>query len=485
MIDNLSLNPNVGYIEQSIRKKILFICDDIRTTSGVAGVAREIVLGTAHRYNWACIGGGINHPDKGKQLDLCQDTNNHANIKDAYVKLYPTDGYGSPEMVRALLELEKPDAILIFTDPRYFVWFLQMENEIRVKIPIFYLNIWDDLPAPLYNEPYYESCDLLMAISKQTYNINKIVLGEKAKNKILKYIPHGINTKFYFPIDKSHSKYNEFIQFKNNILNNKEYDFILLYNARNIRRKNTSDILLAWRLFCDKIGKEKSDKCALILHTQPIDEFGTDLFAVKELIGDKLNIIFSQERLGIEHMNYLYNLSDAVILASSNEGWGLSTTEGMIVGKMILGTVTGGIQDQMRFEDENGNWIEFNDEFCSNHFGKYKKCGEWAIPMFPDAISMVGSIPTPYIHDDRVDFRSIAKCIEECYNLGPEEIKRRGLKGREWALGDESRFTSDKMCESIMECIDLTFNTWKPRKKFLFSKVEDYPKKEIRHKLIY
>ena len=50
------------------------------------------------------------------------------------------------------------------------------------KIPIVYLNIWDDYPAPRYNEAFYESCDaLLMGISKQTVNINKIVLGEKAE----------------------------------------------------------------------------------------------------------------------------------------------------------------------------------------------------------------------------------------------------------------------------------------------------------------
>lgn len=475
-----------NYIPQHERKKILFICDDIRTTSGVAGIAREIVIGTAHRYNWACVGGSINHPEKGKQLDLAQDTNTFAGITDAYVKLYPADGYGTPEMIRALVELERPDAIMFFTDPRYFVWLFQLENEFRTKIPFIYLNIWDDLPAPLYNEPFYESCDTLMAISKQTFNINKIVLGEKAKNKILRYVPHGINTKFFFPVDKTHPKYNEYLDFKKRLLDNKEYDFVLLYNARNIRRKNTADIMVAWKIFCEKIGKEKAKKCALLLHTQPVDEYGTDLFAVKELLEeDYTNIIFSSDRIGIEQMNYLYNMSDATILISSNEGWGLSMTESLVVGKMIIGNVTGGIQDQMRFEDENGKWVEFNEEFCSNHFGTYKKCGEWALPVFPDAISMVGSIPTPYIHDDRVDFRTIAKVIEECYNLSPEERKTRGLKGKEWATGNEAKFTADQMSDTIIDTLDLTFSTWKPRKHYELLKVAEYPKKKIRHKLLY
>lgn len=452
----------------------------------MAGVAREIVIGSAHHYNWACIGGSIQHPEKGKQLDLSQDTNQHADITDSYVKLYPSDGYGSVELIRALVDLEKPDAIMFFTDPRYFVWLFHAENEFRTKIPFIYLNIWDDYPAPLYNESFYESCDALMAISKQTHNINKLVLGEKVKDKVLTYIPHGINTKFFFPIDSTYIKYNEYLDFRKSLLGDKKYEFILLYNARNIRRKNTSDIILAWRLFCDKIGKEKSEKCALLMHTQPTDEFGTDLNVVKELVEeDWINIIFSQDRIGVEQMNYLYNIGDATILASSNEGWGLSITESLIVGKMVIGTVTGGIQDQMRFENENGKWIEFDENFCSNHMGTIKKHGEWAIPMYPDAISMVGSIPTPYIHDDRVDFRTIAKSIEECYNLGTIERNKRGESGRSWVMGTEAKFTADQMCQSIIETINSTFNTWKPRKHYDLVKITDYPKKKIRHKILY
>ncbi len=129
-------------------------------------MAREIVLGTAHHYNWVNVGGAINHPDKGKRFDLNGDTNQIAGIEDASVYIYPIDGYGSPELIRQLTDLEKPDAIMIFTDPRYWVWLFQMEQEIRKKMPIIYLNIWDDLPYPMYNKSYYESCDCLMAILK-------------------------------------------------------------------------------------------------------------------------------------------------------------------------------------------------------------------------------------------------------------------------------------------------------------------------------
>lgn len=65
---------------------------------------------------------------------------------------------------------------MLITDPRYFIWLFSIENEIRKNIPITYLSIWDNYPAPLYNLPYYESCDMLLGISKQTHNIHQLVL---------------------------------------------------------------------------------------------------------------------------------------------------------------------------------------------------------------------------------------------------------------------------------------------------------------------
>ncbi len=146
-----------GYIPQAQRKKILFLCDDIRMTSGISTMAREIVIGTAHKFNWVNLGGAINHPEQGRRLDVSQDTNKLTGLEDSSIFIYPINGYGSQEVVRQLIEMEKPDAIMFFTDPRYWTWLFQMEQEIRKKIPMIYLNIWDDLPAPLYNESFYDS----------------------------------------------------------------------------------------------------------------------------------------------------------------------------------------------------------------------------------------------------------------------------------------------------------------------------------------
>ena len=143
------MKEKLGYLPQNQRKKILLICDDIRVHSGVATVAREMVINTAHHFNWVQIAGAINHPDKGKRLDLSQDTNANVQINDSSVTIYPADGYGDPNFLRQLIQIENPDAIFLITDPRYFIWLFQIENEIRRKIPIVYLNCTSKLsPSP-------------------------------------------------------------------------------------------------------------------------------------------------------------------------------------------------------------------------------------------------------------------------------------------------------------------------------------------------
>lgn len=172
------MNNKFRHLKQDQRKKILLMCDDIRTHSGIANMAKEFVLGTAHHFNWVNLGAAVKHPEEGKMYDLSDNVNQVTGLTDASVKLIPSSGYGDASKVRKLLQLEKPDAIMIFTDPRYWVWLFEMEREVRSKIPIFYLSIWDNLPAPIYNKPYYESCDVMMCISKQTKNIVKMVMGD-------------------------------------------------------------------------------------------------------------------------------------------------------------------------------------------------------------------------------------------------------------------------------------------------------------------
>jgi glycosyltransferase involved in cell wall biosynthesis len=249
--------------------------------------------------------------------------------------------------------------------------------------------------------------------------------------------------------------------------------------------------MLAWKMFIDELPEDKAKKTVFVLHTQPIDENGTDLFAVKDMLfgnEEKYNIIFSSAKLATPQLNLLYNTADAVALISSNEGWGLSLTEGMMCGKPIIATVTGGMQDQMRFEDENGEWIKFTEEFGSNHRGKYKKHGKWAHPVFPSNISLIGSVPTPYIYDDRAQPEDIAKAINDVYNTklnSPEEYAEQSKAAYEWVTSKESMMSAKHMADNFIEGMEETFEKWTPRKPFELIKVKQLPqpKHYVKHSI--
>lgn len=478
------MKNNYKSLSRVERKTILLLCDDLRHHSGVGNIARDFVTHTAQHFNWIQIAGTGKVIDKTDTLDMSESLAEISGVSDASLTVYPTLGYGNPSLLRKVLKKHKPDAVFIFTDPRYWEWLFDMEREIRQQCPIVYLNIWDNYPAPMYNRPFYLSCDLLLSISKQTKNINEIVLGEDKKYHLIEYVPHGADPKVFYPIEDIDSC----LFLKEQIFNNKIPSFTVLFNSRNIRRKNALNIMLGFKLFCDKIGKSNSKEVALIMHTDPLEKEGPNLIEAKKAFCDpEFNqVYFSTRGISSKQMNILYNITDVNILVSNAEGWGMSITEATLAGTMSIVSATGGIQDQCRFVDEKGNWINFSQDFPSNHTGKYKECGEWVLPIFPKSRTLVGSQKTPYIYQDNVDAEQIAEELLRCYNMSSEERKRRGLRGREWFMSEEAGFTSIQMSNRIIDACDKLLERNDRRKDYELYKVSDYSdNKRITHSLTY
>ena len=467
------------------KKKILLLSDDLRLTSGIATVSRDIVIGTAKEFDWVQVGAAINHPEKGKILDLSEDLKKNHGIEGASVKIYCNDGYGDPFLIRRLIELEKPDAILHFTDPRFWGWLYDMEHEIRQKIPLMYLNIWDGAGLigdtatdPMWNKEAYASCDSLMAISKQTYGLNTRILrrfGENIDNERVTYIPHGINTNVFRPITET-DMYYEALKFENNRLRgDNKNKFVVMWNNRNIHRKHPGDVVLAYKHMCqliDKNGGNAEEDCLLFMHTQPVDPNGTDLFA---LIGELCNdykVLFDEKIITPENLNVLYNCADVVVNMASNEGFGLGTAEAISAGTPIVVNVTGGLQDQCGFINPETNDYFTADDYVKIHTLHRKdewghiKHGEWVKPVWPSNISLQGSVPTPYIFDDRADFREVGSALYEWYLMSKEDRKSAGLKGREYIMNENVGMSSDNMANRIIYSINNTFDTFTPRKRF-------------------
>ena len=469
------------------KKKILLLADDFRLPSGIGTISKEIIFNTVRHYDWIQLGAALQHPEAGQGLDLSQQIAQETGITDASVKVIPWNGYGDRNILFALLNQEQPDAIFHFTDPRYWTWLYALEHEIKTtyKIPIIYYSIWDDLPYPMWNAPFYASCDMIMGISKQSDNIHREVLKQngfkvvdydefdsvptnlKWDDIVTGFVPHGLNHNTFKPLVNTNPLYKKMLE---HYKTKNDVDFLVFWNNRNIRRKQPGDLILAFKHFVDQLPAEQQQRVALLMHTQPIDDNGTDLIAVKNAIAPNCKIMFSEAKVTSDELNAMYNIADVVVNIGSNEGWGLSSTEAILSGTPIINNVTGGLQDQCGFEDENGEWIRFNGEFSTNHTCKYRKHGTWVKPVFPSNRSLQGSPQTPYIFDDRAQFEEVADAIMYWYSMTEENRAAAGFEGRTWALSNG--LTAEQMGNKMIEMMDYLFSVNKqPRPSYTLNKV--------------
>ena len=95
------------------KKKILLLSDDLRMSSGVGTMSKEFVLGTIQHYDWVQLGGAIKHPENGKRVDMREAIKQETGV-DGNLTIYPISGYGSPDLLRQVMKMEKPDAIDVF-----------------------------------------------------------------------------------------------------------------------------------------------------------------------------------------------------------------------------------------------------------------------------------------------------------------------------------------------------------------------------------
>jgi glycosyltransferase involved in cell wall biosynthesis len=212
------------------------------------------------------------------------------------------------------------------------------------------------------------------------------------------------------------------------------------------------------------------------MHTQPVDENGTDLPAVVDAVAPGCNIIFSDKRRPVEELNLLYNIADCTINIANNEGFGLATAESVVAGTPIIVNVTGGLQDQCGFKLD-GKYLTHEDYIKIGSLHKWRdwedkvQHGSWVTPVWSRAQALAGSVPTPYIWDDRVDIHDVVDAIEKVYNTPKEERKAAGLEGRTEFLG-EMGLSHTNMCQTLVDGIEAVFENWKPRERFEVFKIK-------------
>ena len=403
------------FIKPQRKNKILFLSDHPLAPSGVGVQARFLIEGLVKtgRYSFRCLGGAIKHQDY-----------RTIKVNDDFV-VKPVDGFGTHEMIRQLLITERPDALIIFTDPRQFIWLWEIEDEIHQLCPIAYWHVWDNDPYPAFNKPFYDSTDLINCLSYKTYELVKPNFPEKTE-----YVPHAFPKYVFFEmpeVERQHLMVQNF--------GPRAGWFKALWVNRNATRKLPADVLDSWRMFLDNLEAKYGHRNALlVMHTDPKDPEGPDLLQVAEQFGLQNNVWFSTDKLQFDKMNILHNLMDVTVNTAKNEGFGLSTLISMQVGKPIIALKTGG---------ETSKVVDYRDG--STH----------GVALEPIKRTLVGSQLVPYIYEDYAGTQELADAFMTVHDYSPEERAAMSKKCKDYV---DFQFNHEDIVKkwdtTLTKCID-------------------------------
>lgn len=403
--------------------KILVLSDHALSTSGVGTQTRHLINGLLEKgdYRFRQFGAALKHANYDTIV-----------VNEDFI-IKPIDGFGNPEMIRVALATEKPDILFIFTDPRFFIWLFEMEDEVHQVCPIVWWHVWDNYPYPEFNDVLYQSTDLINCHSHLTYTM----VSERHPEKT-NFIPHALPDDMFKRLDSE-----DVLNYKVQLLGKEREDhFMGIWVNRNAKRKRPNDVLESWKLFLDKLEEEHGHrKATLIMHTEPTDNEGPNLFRTSEMLGIQNNVYFSRERLDFEKMNVLYNISDFCLNISYAEGFGLSTLEAMMTGTPIIAAKTGGLTRQVvdhRDGTENGVALDI------------------------DTKTLVGSQTVPYIYEDYVNCENVAKGILKLFNKSEEE--REALSKKVWDYA-HTEFSMQKTVDLWDETLKNIHRTWRDNRQ--------------------
>jgi len=405
--------------------KVLVLSDHALSTSGVGTQTRHLIEGLLKKGCWSFrqFGAALKHQDYRTVV-----------VNDDFI-IKPIDGFGNPDLIRVTLATEKPDVVFIFTDPRFFIWLFDMEDEIRKICPIVWWHVWDNYPYPEFNNAFYEATDLINCHSHMTYTMLKERFPEKTN-----FIPHSLPDNLFFKMKKD-----DIEKHKANMLGeeNKE-NFVGIWVNRNAKRKRPSDLLQSFSIFLKNLEEKHGHRNAtLIMHTEPLDNEGPNLYKVVEMLGIQDNVFFSRDRIEFEKMNVLYNICDFCINTSYAEGFGLATLESMLTGTPIIAPKTGGLTRQV---------VDHRD---GSHNG---------VACEVDLKTLVGSQAVPYIYEDYVKNENFADAMMKLFeikNSNPQGWRELETKVENYA---RSEFSYQKTVDLWHETLKETISNFKDKK---------------------
>jgi len=414
-----------GGLIMNKKTKVLVLSDHPFSPSGV-GTQTKYMLDAClktGRYSFICLGGAMSHTN--------YDPVKTAEWGDDLI-VFPVDGYGNHDIVRSMMINHKPDIVWFMTDPRFWHWLWEIENEIRAQAPMVYYHVWDNYPYPKYNEVFYSSCDKIVTISKVTDDLVRNV----APDVDVEYLPHAVDQNIFKPLEEE--QYQELYD----VLPTMKGRTVFFWNNRNARRKQSGALIWWFKEFADKVGREN---VGLVMHTNPKDEHGQDLEAIINELGiNDGTVVFSTTPVPSHILAQLYNMSACVINISDAEGFGLATLESLACGTPIIVNMTGGLQEQVT---DGENWFGIGIE--------------------PSSKSVIGSQQVPYIYEDRISKEDFIDALVKIYEMSPEERQKLGHDGLEHVTKNYNFKQFEERWINLLDDLHESHGSWEERKKYV------------------
>lgn len=241
------------------------------------------------------------------------------------------DAYGRKEFLKLLQETDY-DGIFIIQDYGVILPMGKFIKEIKIKKreakrknfkSVYYFPV-DHPPVPEHFE-YFDVFDKLVTYTE--YGRNEVLKLCPELRGRLEVVPHGINSRNFYPLPESRKKL-----FRKDYFGNNADKTIISNINRNQFRKDIPTTIWSFIEYKQNYNRD----AFLYLHMTPKEEMGWDL---KRLLGqtelkEGVDYLLPAEHLynaaaDIETVNSIYNASDIFFTTTTGEGWGLTITEAM------------------------------------------------------------------------------------------------------------------------------------------------------------
>ncbi len=250
------------------------------------------------------------------------------------IKIYPASNKGHIYGFNRITEFANKnfDLIFILNDLWIINEYLKLIKQSFKKIPkiVTYMPIDSILP----DESWFSNFDIVDKACVYT-NFGHNAVKEIRPDLDFTIIPHGVDTKVFYKINKPKE------EIKASIFNNNHrfaYNSFIILNAnRNQPRKRIDISFEGFAIF----AKDKPN--VFYYHHAGIEDVGWNIIRLANKLSKKYGynveerLILTNKEIGVqkvpdEKLNMIYNATDVGINCSIGEGWGLTNVEHAVTG---------------------------------------------------------------------------------------------------------------------------------------------------------